>query len=124
MSLVGRQRGTARALNSLGAVYYFEGDLAVAQKVFNEALAICRELGDKSGIANALNNMAIVVQTQGNLVEASKLYIEHAVRNGKRLIPIVVRDIKGEESPAISSFAFLHVSFVISVPSRQWEIIS
>ena len=119
MSLVGRQRGAARALNSLGAVYYFEGDLAVAQKVFNEALAICRELGDKSGITNALNNMAIVVQTQGNLVEASKLYIEHAVRNGKRLIPIVVRDIKGEESPAISSFAFLHVSFVISVPRRQ-----
>jgi len=70
------KEGTARALNSLGAVYYFEGDLAVAQKVFNEALAIRRELGDKSGIANALNNKAIVVQTQGNLAEASKLYVE------------------------------------------------
>jgi tetratricopeptide (TPR) repeat protein len=57
-------------------VAYFEGEFVAAQDVFDEALAIRRELGDKSGIANALNNLGIVVYSQGNFIKAQVLYEE------------------------------------------------
>ena len=41
-----------------------------------------------------------LISPDSSVSKVCKQEIEHAVKNGKRLIPLVVRDIKGEETPA------------------------
>ena len=44
--------------------------------------------------------------------------IEHAVKNGKRLIPIVVRDVNGEEAPSILG----HLNWIFFRESDDFQI--
>ncbi|MGH9801830.1 MAG: tetratricopeptide repeat protein, partial [Blastocatellia bacterium] len=50
------------------------GDLAGAQKIYEEALAIKREIGHRPGIATMTNNLANVLRDQGELIGAKKGY--------------------------------------------------
>jgi tetratricopeptide (TPR) repeat protein len=55
----------AESLDDLGAVYFDKGDLATAEPVFREALAMRRVLfGDvHEDVAASLNNLALTIQT-------------------------------------------------------------
>jgi len=57
-------------LNALGGLALIKGDVEAAQKRFEEALALGREVDNKVGMATALNNIAVVRQRQGDLVGA------------------------------------------------------
>jgi tetratricopeptide (TPR) repeat protein len=48
----------------------------VAQSLLEEALAICRELGDRQGIASALHNLGNVARPLGDLAAAQAYYQE------------------------------------------------
>jgi adenylate cyclase len=51
-----------------------------ASAVFEESLALCRELGDLKAAARALSNLASVVRLQGDYARARSLYEECAAR--------------------------------------------
>ena len=50
----------------MGTFAHEQGDCAQAAALYEEALAIRRELGDMSSIATLLNNMGNLAQAQGN----------------------------------------------------------
>jgi len=53
-----------------------QGDFAASKALYEESLAIKRELGDRRGIANALNNLGMVAVEQGNYAAGRSLYEE------------------------------------------------
>ncbi|MFE5670568.1 adenylate/guanylate cyclase domain-containing protein [Agromyces sp. NPDC056523] len=55
----GEPRHRARALEALGGVYWWQGEIDLCVPPYREALAIQRELGDPGEIANAIYNSAI-----------------------------------------------------------------
>src|SRR5262249_53308946 len=61
------------ALTALAGTEIALGNLDAAQSDFEEALQICRKLGDEQLIAQALNNVAIVLQNKGHLADAKPL---------------------------------------------------
>ena len=72
----GDRRGEATSLNNLGIISQTRGDLAEAERLQRESLAIKREIGDQKGIADSLNNIGTLANTRGNLAEAERLYRE------------------------------------------------
>src|SRR5688572_7120616 len=52
----------------------------------------------ESGIERA-NIFVFLISPDSAKSKVCRLEIEHAVKNGKRLIPVVVHDIKAEEAP-------------------------
>ncbi len=69
----GDRNNDARTLNDLAGVYFRQGDLAQAEKMWREAAAEFQQTGDPEGTAAALNNLGDVFLLQGNLPEARKL---------------------------------------------------
>jgi CHAT domain-containing protein/tetratricopeptide (TPR) repeat protein len=68
----------ANGLNNLGTLLRAQGDLAGAEPLFREALAIRRKLypqGD-APLANSLNNLASLLRDRGDLAGAEPLYRE------------------------------------------------
>jgi WD40 repeat protein len=63
----------------------------------------------EKGIEQA-DNFLFLISPDSALSPICKREIEHAVKNGKRLIPVVVRDIKSDESP--SELRSLHWLFL------------
>jgi non-specific serine/threonine protein kinase len=57
-------------------VAWAQGDHAAARPLFEESLAIRRELGDRQGIAESLNNLGEVAQAQGDHAAARALHEE------------------------------------------------
>ncbi|MFC9917054.1 adenylate/guanylate cyclase domain-containing protein [Agromyces binzhouensis] len=55
----GEPLNRARALEALGGVYWWQGEIERCVPPYREALAIQRELGDPAEIANAIYNVAI-----------------------------------------------------------------
>src|SRR5205823_14661670 len=53
-----------------------QGELAGARRVFDEALVIHRERGDKSRAATVLNNIALLFEDEGSLAEAKPRFEE------------------------------------------------
>jgi tetratricopeptide (TPR) repeat protein len=53
-----------------------QGDLNQAKKLYEEALAITREIGDKHGEGRELGNIALVYAQQGDFPTAEKIYGE------------------------------------------------
>ena len=73
---VGSEGGEAEVLNNLGLVYEAQGDLATAEKMQRDALAIFRLLDDKIRQVAAIGNIADERMEQGDLRGALQLYQE------------------------------------------------
>ena len=69
-------RVRADALNGAGVLAFTQGDYAVAWALYEESLAIRRELEDKNGITASLNNLGLIACEQGNYAQARALYEE------------------------------------------------
>ena len=72
------KKSASRALVLIWAGYlaYSQGDYASARALYEESLAIERELGDKAGIATSLNNLGLVAKAQGDYASARALHEE------------------------------------------------
>lgn len=60
----------AKALHGAATLAVQQGDHATARRLFEESLAIKRDIGDRSAIAATLNNLAVVSRYQGDHVAA------------------------------------------------------
>jgi predicted ATPase len=69
-----QQRATA--LRHLGSVLETRRDVSAARTCFEEALAICRSLGDRAGEAGCLNSLGIVARTAGDLAGAERYMVD------------------------------------------------
>jgi predicted ATPase/class 3 adenylate cyclase len=72
----GRTKARAEALNGAGLLAMNQLDYAAAWELYEESLAIRRELGDKQGVAGSLNNLGIVARGRGDYALARSLYEE------------------------------------------------
>jgi tetratricopeptide (TPR) repeat protein len=72
----GDRGGIATALNNLGNVAVFQGDLARAADAFAEALELFRAGGERGGVAVGLNNLGWVARKQGAVAQAETLHRE------------------------------------------------
>jgi predicted ATPase/class 3 adenylate cyclase len=66
----------ARALAAAGGIAWWQEDIAVAGRLYGEALAIERALGEPAGIADALYNQAFVVAAAGDFEGAFRRFEE------------------------------------------------
>lgn len=73
-----RMAARARALNAAGRLGAFRGDLAEAEGLLREALALNRELGDKDGLAISWRNLGIMTMYRGDLASA-RAFLEESV---------------------------------------------
>jgi tetratricopeptide (TPR) repeat protein len=62
----------ARALANLGLVYFWQARYQQATEHHQQALALCREIGDRAGEADALTRLGLVYQQQGNYQQANE----------------------------------------------------
>jgi predicted ATPase/transcriptional regulator with XRE-family HTH domain len=60
----------ARALNGMGSIAYYQGDMHAARRYYQETLAARRELGDRRGMQVALSNVAMAAYFLGDPSEA------------------------------------------------------
>ena len=64
----------AGSLNNLGNVAYVQDDYASARSLYEESLAIKRELGDKLGVAGCLEDLARPVAQGREWERATRLW--------------------------------------------------
>ncbi|MGH3998742.1 MAG: tetratricopeptide repeat protein, partial [Pseudonocardiaceae bacterium] len=62
----------ARALTNLGLVYFWQARYQQATEHHQQALALCREIGDRAGEADALTRLGLVYQQQGSCQQANE----------------------------------------------------
>ncbi|MEO0769479.1 MAG: tetratricopeptide repeat protein [Cyanobacteria bacterium J06649_4] len=62
------------ALNNLGTLRLYEGDLTAAQASFSEGLLISQDIESERGIGLSLSNLGLVSAAQGNTNDARKYY--------------------------------------------------
>jgi eukaryotic-like serine/threonine-protein kinase len=68
--------GEAMMLNNLGALYFQQGDLSRAEKMWRQAIQEFRQIGNPGGVAASLSNTGSVLLTKGDLNDARKLLQE------------------------------------------------
>jgi len=73
---VGDMNGEAMMLTDLANIYYQQGDLARAEKMWRQAIQEFRQVGNPDGVATALANLGGANLSRGNLSEARKLLEE------------------------------------------------
>ncbi len=66
----------ATALAGAGILAHYQGDYGRATTLCGQALALARDLDDKSAIATALHGLAIVARSGGNYAAASAMHQE------------------------------------------------
>ncbi|HEV2582397.1 MAG TPA: tetratricopeptide repeat protein [Ktedonobacteraceae bacterium] len=66
----------AQALLGAGVLAMDQGDFQYARGLYEESLALYRQLQEKAGITRALNNLGIVVENLGEFQQAVLLYEE------------------------------------------------
>jgi DNA-binding winged helix-turn-helix (wHTH) protein/tetratricopeptide (TPR) repeat protein len=76
----GDMNGEAMMMTDLAGVYYQQGDLARAEKMWRRAIQEFRQIGNPEGVATALSNIGSADLTKGNLSEARKLLEESIPR--------------------------------------------
>jgi tetratricopeptide (TPR) repeat protein len=74
----------AKALMSAGILAHLHGDYASARTLYEECLAIQRELGDKKGTAEALSQLSMVLGEQGENA-SSDLLLEEALATRRKI---------------------------------------
>lgn len=80
---IGDKSETARGLNVIGEIHRMQGDYVAAKQVYEEALAITREIGHRLREAMILANLALVAfnlddfaQAKARLLESYRLALE------------------------------------------------
>jgi tetratricopeptide (TPR) repeat protein len=73
---VGDKAGISNAANSLAELHYLEGDLDVAEPLYEENLTLQRERGNSGAITIALFNLAKVSVGRGSGDRARRLLLE------------------------------------------------
>lgn len=71
---LGDKLGEGSALNNLGAIEWYEGNLSAAKTYFEQDLALCREVGDLHGENQALGNLGYIAVALGQTTEAERLF--------------------------------------------------
>ena len=66
----------ASALNNEGNVAHNLGDFVTARAIYEESLALRRELSDRQGVATSLINLGSVAQKQGDFAAAHRRHAE------------------------------------------------
>jgi DNA-binding CsgD family transcriptional regulator len=72
-------RSISASLNILANVFWSQGDQTTARSLYEQSLALKRELGDKMGIAAILHNLGNVATYQQDYATARSLYEEGLV---------------------------------------------
>jgi len=65
-----------KALGVAGRLALYQGDFQAARTMYEQSLAICRELGDKPSIAAKLNDLGVAARAGGDFDYARALYEE------------------------------------------------
>jgi predicted ATPase/class 3 adenylate cyclase len=90
-----RGRLRAVALGTLGSIVYWQGDYARMGELYEEALGITRELGDRRLLAEALNNASFIPLVGGELRQV-KTRLEEALVEaqaaGDRILEASIRN--------------------------------
>jgi predicted ATPase/class 3 adenylate cyclase len=68
--------GRAKALRGAGGIAYWRNDLPRSRQLYEESVAVYRELDDPAGTAAALNDLAYLPMLSGELELARKLFTE------------------------------------------------
>jgi DNA-binding winged helix-turn-helix (wHTH) protein/tetratricopeptide (TPR) repeat protein len=68
--------GEAMMLTDLADLYYQQGDLTRAEKMWREAIRQFRQIGNPDGVSTALSNIGGTLLTRGDLVKAKNLLQE------------------------------------------------
>src|SRR5208283_2099274 len=105
----GSEAGVGAVLNNLGLVYEAQGDLATAEKMHRDALAIFRLLDDKTRQVAAIGNIADERMEQGDLGGATQLYDEQLQLGGAaNAYPVyniaLLRQLQGDLAGAKQGF--------------------
>jgi predicted ATPase/class 3 adenylate cyclase len=66
----------AKALSAGGSLAFQRGDLDLAVRLYEECLALRREVADALGVAGTLNNLGLIAWQRGDLDQAKALYEE------------------------------------------------
>jgi tetratricopeptide (TPR) repeat protein len=75
--------GVGKCLNNLGT--FARDNLAESERLHREALALQRDIGDRSGVGTSLSHLGDAVLARGDLTEAKRLYEEaFAIRSELR----------------------------------------
>jgi predicted ATPase len=80
----GQPKMCARPLFYAAVLAIAQGDFSAAQKLQEQSLKACRELGDHRGVAVALNALGVTARDRGDLTEARSL-IEQCVATWRDL---------------------------------------
>jgi adenylate cyclase len=75
---MGNRDKEASALNSLGGLYYVQGDYARSSAYWEEALQLSREIGHRRGEGILLSNLGELMLMQGNYTQA-RVYLDQAL---------------------------------------------
>lgn len=76
----GDMNSEAMMLTNLAAIYYQQGDLTRAEKMWRQAIQEFRQVGNPDGVASALSNLGSADLVRGNLGAARKLLEESIPR--------------------------------------------
>ena len=69
----GDMNSEAMMLTNLAAIYYQQGDLTRAEKMWRQAIQEFRQVGNPDGVASALSNLGSADLVRGNLGAARKV---------------------------------------------------
>jgi len=67
-------RGQGNALNNLGVIYLYRGELNQAETFLEQSLTLREQVGDLQAIAGSLNNLGIVYYQRGELDRAEECH--------------------------------------------------
>ena len=70
------RQGEAASLGNLGNIAAMAGDLADAERLYRECLAIMREIGDRQGEANSLIGLGDIANLRGDQEDEHRHYTE------------------------------------------------
>jgi predicted ATPase/transcriptional regulator with XRE-family HTH domain len=66
----------SRLMNTAGLMAWNQGDHPEARRLYEAALPIKRELGERRAVSSVLNNLAILAMERGDYQAARELYVE------------------------------------------------